>query len=80
MAFKTAGTKSQVGVMGRSFFRLVGLFVPDAREMVELMYEFEEPLVLDGSKFARVFPSFKYTSHEDSIRQTVEWFRQRSTL
>lgn len=80
MAFKAAGTKPNVGVMGRGFFRFVGLFVPDARELVELMYEFEEPLVLDGSKFARAFPSFKYTPHEDAVRQTVEWFRQRSTF
>lgn len=78
MGFKAAGTKPNVGVMGRGFFRFVGLFVPDAQELVELMYEFEEPLVLDGSKFARAFPSFQYTPHEEGIRQTVEWFRQRS--
>ena len=79
MAFKVAGMKPKVGAMGRSFFRFVGLFAPDARELIELMYEFEDPLVLDGSKFARAFPSFKYTPHEDAIRQTVEWFRQLST-
>ena len=78
MAFKAAGTKPNVGVMGRGFFRFVGLFVPDAREMIELMYEFEEPLVLDGNKFASAFPSFEYTSQEDAVSQTVEWFRQRS--
>lgn len=78
MAFKAAGTKPKVGVVGRGLLRFVGVFVPDAREMIELMYEFEETLVLDGSKFARAFPSFQYTPHEDGIRQTVEWFRQRS--
>ncbi|MBL7074285.1 hypothetical protein ISS37_03485 [candidate division KSB1 bacterium] len=78
MAFKAAGTKPNLGVMGRGFFRFFGLFVPDAREMVELMYEFEETLILNGSKFAGAFPSFKFTPHEDAVRQTVEWFRQRS--
>lgn len=75
MVFNASDTMANVGVMGRGFFRFFGLFVPDAREMVELLYEFEEPLVLDGSKFANAFPSFKYTTHEDAVRQTIEWFR-----
>jgi hypothetical protein len=58
--------------------RLAGLFSSDAREMVELLYEFDEPLVLDGSKFASAFTSFKYTPYEEAIRRTVEWFRQLS--
>jgi nucleoside-diphosphate-sugar epimerase len=53
MAFKAAGKKPKISVMGRGFFRFFGLLVPDAREMLELLYEFEKPLVLDGSKFAR---------------------------
>ena len=40
------------------------------------MYEFEEPLVLDGSKFSTEFAMFKYTSHEEGIRKTIHWFRQ----
>lgn len=78
MAFKATGEKPNIGVMGRGFFRVFGLFVADAREMLELLYEFEEPLILDGSKFARAFPSFKYTPHENAVRQTIEWFRGRS--
>jgi nucleoside-diphosphate-sugar epimerase len=79
MAFQAAGTKAKVGAMGRGFFQFFGLFVPEAREMVELMYEFEEPLVLDGSKFVHAFPSFEYTPHEEAVRQTVEWFRKHET-
>jgi hypothetical protein len=35
---------------------------------------------LDGTKFARAFPSFGYTPHEEAIRQTVEWFSKRSMM
>ena len=77
MAFKASGKKPNIGLMGRGFFRFFGLFVPDAREMLELLYEFEAPLVLDGSKFARAFPSFKFTPHENAVSQTFEWFRLR---
>jgi len=51
---------------------------PRRRQMVELMYEFEELLVLDGSKLTGAFPSFEYTSRNDAVHHTVEWFRQRS--
>ena len=76
MAFKAAGNKPNIGLLGGRSLRIAGLMNSDAREMIELMYEFEEPLVLDGSKFSAEFPLFKYTSHEEGIRKTIHWFRQ----
>lgn len=76
MAFRAAGTAPRGGTMGRLMFRFLGLLAPEAREMLELLYQFEEPMLLDGGKFARAFPDFRYTPHEDAVRQTVEWFRQ----
>ena len=77
MAFQAAGQKPKVRSLGRVLFRIFGMLIPDAGEMVELLYQFEQPLVLDGSKFAEAFPSFQYTPHEEAIRQTVDWFRRR---
>lgn len=76
MAFKAAGTKPDIGVLSGGSLRFASLVNSDAREMSELLYEFEQPLVLDGTKFASAFPSFRYTPHEEAIRQTVEWFRK----
>ena len=76
MAFQAAGTKARMKTMGRGYFRVRGLFGPVAREMTELVYEFEEPMVLDGSKFAGAFPGFRYTTHEHAIRQTGNWYGQ----
>jgi nucleoside-diphosphate-sugar epimerase len=80
MAFKAAGTKPDIGVLSGGFLRFASFINSDAREMRELLYEFEEPLVLDGTKFARAFPSFSYTPHEEAIWNTVEWFRKRSVM
>jgi nucleoside-diphosphate-sugar epimerase len=80
LAFRVAGTKLEIGVMGGGFLRFASMENSDAREMKELLYEFEEPLVLDGSKFASAFPSFTYTPHEHAIRLTVEWFRRRHVM
>ena len=78
MAFRAAGNKPNIGLLSGRMLRVAGLINSDAREIIELMYEFEEPLVLDGSKFSTKFPLFKYTSHEEGIRKTINWFRQVS--
>ena len=78
MAFRAAGNKPNIGLLSGRSIRVAGLINSDAREMIELMYEFEEPLVLDGSKFSTKFPLFKYTSHEEGIRKTISWFHQVS--
>jgi len=77
--FRAADAEPKTKALSRTLFRLFGIFIPDAGEMVELLYQFEQPLVLDGSKFALAFPSFSYTPHDDAIRRTVEWFREQSS-
>lgn len=77
LCFAAAGKAPRVGTLGRWSMALAGLFVAGAREMGELMYEFEEPLVLDGAKFGRAFPAFRYTPHPDAARLTSDWFRRR---
>ena len=51
MAFRAAGNKPNIGLLSGRSIRVAGLINSDAREMIELMYEFEEPLVLDGASF-----------------------------
>ncbi|HJU95269.1 MAG TPA: NAD-dependent epimerase/dehydratase family protein [Nitrososphaera sp.] len=80
MAFKAASTKPDIGLLTGGSLRFASLVNSDAREMRELLYEFEQPLVLDGTKFASAFPSFGYTPHEKAIRNTVEWFRKRLVM
>ena len=39
-----------------------------------MMYEFEEPFVVDSSKFERAF-GVKATPMADAIKATVAWYR-----
>jgi nucleoside-diphosphate-sugar epimerase len=73
-AFELAGLPSRTRTMGGLMMRVGGLFVPEAREMVEMMYEFEAPFVVDSSKFQRVFGE-GYTPVEDGLRDTVAWYQ-----
>jgi len=48
-------------------------FMPIARESLEVMYQFEAPFIMDGSKFSRVFGDMPTTPLREGIRQTLAW-------
>ena len=56
--------------------RLAGLFIPDARASVEMMYEFTAPFVVDSTRFEREF-SLAATPIQSGIERTVAWYRDR---
>ncbi len=47
-----AGTTARLRSFARWQLRLVGVFVPPVREMIEMLYEFEEDFVVDHSAYA----------------------------
>jgi nucleoside-diphosphate-sugar epimerase len=53
---------------------LIGLGNPDARETIEMLYEFERPFVMDSEKFQRAF-GIGPTPLREAIQATVEWVR-----
>lgn len=79
LAYRIAGTVAEggtpkIGAASRGMLRMVGLFVPAVREIVEMMFEFEKPFVLDSSKFTQTF-GMTATPLEQGLRETVAWFR-----
>lgn len=74
LVFAETGHPVKASGMGKLMMALGGLFIPEARETVEMMYEFEEPFVVDSSKFERVFGG-KATPIADAIEATVAWYR-----
>jgi nucleoside-diphosphate-sugar epimerase len=53
---------------------LVGLRNPDARELIEMLYEFDRPFVMESQKFQRAF-GIEPTPLREAVRATVEWAR-----
>lgn len=74
MFAEKAGVDLRMSRVGRGMLRLAGLFSPPAREMVEMLYEFEEPFVVDSSKFENTF-GMKATPLETGVGETIEWFK-----
>ena len=60
--------------MGRAMMMMGGLFIPEAKETVEMMYEFEQPFVVDSSKFENTF-GIKATPMREAIKATVAWYK-----
>lgn len=73
--FQEMGLPPKIGTIGRGMMALAGLFLPDAGEMVEMMYEFDRPFVVDSGKFSRAFGDIA-TPYARSIPPTVEWYRR----
>jgi len=76
-ACRVLGIPPKLTVISPLMMRLAGLFVPGARETVEMMYEFTEPFVVDASHSERTF-GLAATPIPEGIARTVAWFRERA--
>jgi nucleoside-diphosphate-sugar epimerase len=76
MLFREIGAPARLAATGRLMMAVGGLFIPAARESLEMMYEFEKPFVVDSSQFERTF-GMRATSIQQAIAETVEWYRNR---
>ena len=79
LVFDEAGRPPKLGTYARPAMRVAGLFSPQLREFVEMLYQFEGPFVLDGGKYARVFGDVTPTPYRDGIARTLQWHRDRTT-
>jgi nucleoside-diphosphate-sugar epimerase len=78
MIFEEVGKPVRVQVAPKILLRAIGLFNPGIRETVEMLYEFEEPFMVDHSKFEKAFGEHA-TPLEKAIADTVRWYRSKGT-
>ena len=71
------GASTRPSLMGPGMLRLGGLFVPAAREMVEMRDQFMRPFVVDGGRFERTF-GVAATPLDVGLARTVAWYRARA--
>ncbi len=74
LVFEELGRPPRMGVTRWPVMVLAGLFSPQIRESLEVLYQFENPFVIDASKFTRAFGS-RVTPHREAIRQTLDALR-----
>jgi nucleoside-diphosphate-sugar epimerase len=74
LIFQEIGQPAKLSTMGKMMMRIGGIFIPGAREMVEMMYEFEKPFVVDSSKFTKAF-GMRATPWKAALHETIDWYR-----
>jgi nucleoside-diphosphate-sugar epimerase len=75
MIFEVVGKPARIQAAPKILLRAMGLFNPALREIIEMLYEFEEPFVVDHSDFTRTFGGHA-TPLGESVRETVRWYRE----
>ena len=70
------GTPIKINVAPILLLRVMGLFNKTVREVDEMVYEFTQPFVVDGTK-AQSRLGIAPTPMADAVASTVAWFRAR---
>jgi nucleoside-diphosphate-sugar epimerase len=75
-AYALAGRQPKLMVAGKTLLRVLGLFNPLMRELVEMNYLMTEPLVLDDSALRDLIGPIARTSYEEGIRHAFHAARE----
>ncbi len=73
------GRPAKLSAAPRFVISLMGRFDDNIREVREMLYQFERDFVMDSSRFESAFGA-RPTPLENSIRQTLDWYRNRPTV
>jgi len=76
LVIEAARSRSSVREVPRWMVKAIGMFKPPVRELVEILYEFERPFIVDDRAFTRAFAP-RATPLDAAIQATVEWHRSR---
>jgi nucleoside-diphosphate-sugar epimerase len=75
MIFAETGYPARVQAVPNLLLKTLAVFNPMMREVAEMLYEFEEPFIVDHTRFVQAFGN-DATPLQEAISATVEWFRK----
>jgi nucleoside-diphosphate-sugar epimerase len=65
------GKEARMTTMPRWMLRMAGLFIPEIKESMEMLYQYDSDYLFDSSKFEKAF-DFNTTTYQEGIKQVVE--------
>jgi nucleoside-diphosphate-sugar epimerase len=74
--YRAVGRAPKYRAVGRGLLKVMGWFNPVMRELVEMLYLEETPVILDDSKLLAKLGTVRKTPYDEGIRKTLEWMRQ----
>jgi len=75
LVFEEAGHSPNIEAVPGGVIRELAKTDPMMYELEEMLYEFEEPFIIDHSKYEKAFGA-NPTPHKEAINKTLEWYRQ----
>jgi nucleoside-diphosphate-sugar epimerase len=73
-----AGVPAKARVDGAMALKVAGLFVPMAREVSVVLYQWTAPFISDWSAFEAAFGPFERTPLDEAITTTIAWWREHA--
>ena len=73
--YQAVGREPKFRSAGRTMLRMLGLFNPLMKELPEMLYLQETPVLLDDTKLEGKLGKVHKTSYDEGIRQTLDWMR-----
>jgi len=74
--YAEVGKPLKVQTAGKLMLSMVGLFNPVVREVIEMLYQFDRPFIVDSAKIEREF-GIRATALPEAVRATVAWYRAK---
>ncbi|MVM28734.1 NAD-dependent epimerase/dehydratase family protein [Spirosoma sp. HMF4905] len=70
------GNSLNVQLYSRFIISVLGLFMPVLREVKEMLYLYENTILLDDQKVHALFPDFCPTPMKQALTETLTWFSE----
>jgi nucleoside-diphosphate-sugar epimerase len=74
--YQAVGREPKFRSAGRTMLRVLGWFNPLMRELPEMLYLQETPVLLDDAKLRAKLGQVHKTSYDQGIQLTLEWMRE----
>jgi nucleoside-diphosphate-sugar epimerase len=72
--YRAVGRSPKYRTVGAGMLKFLGIFNPTMREVVEMLYLQERPVILDDRKLLAKF-AVKKTGYDEGIQKTLAWMR-----
>jgi nucleoside-diphosphate-sugar epimerase len=70
------GFQKGVSTVTKNMIRLLGLFNRQMKEVVEMFYLNEEPVILNGEKYEKWIGPVPRTPYSEGLKQTIEQMKE----
>lgn len=71
------GYKKSIRTVSKTMIKCIGIFQPFMREMVEMMYLTEDPVILSGKKYKEKIGPIPQTPYKEGIKKTLNWMNEK---